>query len=353
MIEVKIKKKLGTFHTSLNFTLNSLRCVIFGASGSGKSSLLKMIAGFYNPDSGRIKINDKLFFSSDDNVSLPIQARNIGYLPQEYTLFPNMTVKENIEYGLKKRKLKDALGVENLAKQFNIQDCLDKYPNEISGGQKQRAALARALIVKPDILLLDEPFSALDRPIREELRELVADVATSFSIPVLFVTHDLEEAFIFGDEMVVIKGGDVVEYGKKDMIFKAPAFAETARLLDFSNIWEIKSIKENLVELKNGLSFICKTVNKSASFCCVKPEEIMILRTDRDISDKENKIELKIIKINQRGRYVNLAAETRNGILIYINIPPHILNKMSLEKGSRITVSVKSESIVFCKEFER
>ncbi len=350
MIEIAIEKRLGKFDLSVNFSVNKSKCVIFGSSGSGKSSLLKMIAGFYNPDYGSIKINDRIFFSSEKKINLSIQRRNVGYLPQEYTLFPNMTIKENIEYGIKKRKLKDKMGIENLAERFNIVNCLDRYPYEISGGQKQRAALARALIVKPDILLLDEPFSALDKPIREELRELVADVAKTFSIPVLFVTHDLEEAFVFGEEIVIIKDGRVVEFGDKEAVFENPRFVDTAQLVDFGNIWKIKGFFDNYIELENGLKLTCENIDKSAKYCCIKPENVMILRKDTDISDKENKIETVIEKINFRGRYINLVAKTDDGVLIYVNIPPHILGKMSLDEGKNIIISVKKESIVFCRE---
>ncbi len=330
--------------------MTKLRGVVFGASGSGKSSLLKMIAGFYNPDYGNIEMNGRLFFSSDNKISLSIQDRKIGYLPQEYTLFPNMTVRENIEYGIKKRKLGRETDIETLVRKFDIFNCLNKYPHEISGGQKQRAALARALMVKPNILLLDEPFSALDRPIREELRELVADVANSLSIPVLFVTHDLEEAFVFSEEIVVINDGRVIEFGDKKRVFEYPRFVETAALVDFGNIWKIKKISKGCVELENGLMLMCGNIDKDAKFCCIKPENVMILRSDLDVSDKENKIEATIEKINFRGRYINIICKTANGVLLHINIPPHILSKMSLREGKIITISLKKESIRLCRE---
>ncbi len=350
MVSVDINKKLGDFNISIKFLANRTRCVIFGESGSGKSSLLKMIAGFYNPDAGEIKVNSKLFFSSKKKISMPIQKRNVGYLPQEYTLFPNMTVRENIAYGVRKKRITDGPKLETVAEKFGISGCLERYPSEISGGQKQRAALARAIMVKPDILLLDEPFSALDRPIREELRELVIDIAETMHIPVLFVTHDLEEAFIFAGEIVIIKNGISLEYGDRDAIFNGPSFVETARLLGFSNIWKVKRIHNGAVELENGLFLKCNTPDKSASFCCIRPENIMILRRDRDISDKENRIDVTVERINFRGKYINLTSITKNGVRININIPPHILEKMSIKRHSSITVSLKQESIILCRE---
>lgn len=352
MIDIDIQKSFRAFNISLKFTTSKNRCVIFGPSGSGKSSLLKMISGFYNPDSGIIKIKNNIFFSYKEKINLPIQLRNVGYLPQEYTLFPNMKIDENIKYGLKKRKTQNPMDITELAEKFNILNCLTKYPDEISGGQKQRAALARALIVKPDILLLDEPFSALDKHIREELRELVADVADSLSIPVLFVTHDLEEAFVFGEDIVIIKDGKVVEFGDKDRIFGKPSFVESARLMDFGNIWKIETIHKGYIELENSMKLIATSNCKRAAFCCIKPENIMILRDDIDISDKENRIGVTIRKINFRGRYVKILTETENKVPIHINIPPHILPKMSLKEGKTVTISLKKDSIILCKEFD-
>ncbi len=351
MIDIDIQKSLGRFDLSLKFSIESNRCVIFGSSGSGKSSLLKMIAGFYPPDSGTMKIKDSLFFSQKNKVNLPIQSRKIGYLPQEYTLFPNMTIKENIEYGIKKRRIKNPMDIYTLLEKFKIADCLEKYPNQVSGGQKQRTALLRTIAVKPDILLLDEPFSALDKPTREELRELVADVSESFDIPVIFVTHDLEEAFVFGREIVVIKNGRVVEFGDNAKVFLQPAFVETARLFDFGNIWEIKECRGSHVFLRNGLKLEGSQNLNNAEFLCIKPENIMILRDDTDNSKKENKIHVTIEKINFRGRYINLFTKTDKDVSISINIPPHILEKMVVKKGKTVVVSIKKESMVFCKKF--
>lgn len=351
MIDIDIQKSLGRFNLSLKFSVESNRCVIFGQSGSGKSSLLKMIAGFYLPDAGFITVNKSIFFSSKDRVNLPIQARNVGYLPQEYTLFPNMTIKENIKYGLKKRK-KNSVEIGYLAEKFKIRDCLNKYPYQVSGGQKQRAALLRTIVVKPDILLLDEPFSALDRPIREELRELVAGVAESLGIPVIFVTHDLEEAFVFAKEIVVIKNGKVVEFGENNRVFLKPTFMETASLLDFGNIYEIEECRDDSVILKNGFRLMCSSKKIcNAEFLCIKPENIMILREDTDNSDKENRVKVTIEKINLRGRYINLVTKTDGGVFLSINIPPHILEKMSLKLEKSIIVSIKRESVVFCRRF--
>jgi len=344
VISLSIRKRLGAFQLDASFELSTNRCVIFGPSGSGKSSLLKMIAGFFDPDEGRIIINGKCYFDSKRSISLAIQKRNVGYLPQEYTLFPHMKVRQNIEYGLKKRKIREFLPVEDLVKRFGIDDCMDRYPSELSGGQRQRAALVRALVVKPDLLLLDEPFSALDKPIREELRTLVADVSETFDIPVLFVTHDPDEAFVFADQMVIIKDGIVLECDYKERVFNAPRFVETALLFNFFNIWHVKEATNGSVKLRNG--YVLKTNAASCDYVSVKPENVMILRPDADFRQKENVISVVVERLTWHNRYVSVSTRTDDGMKIRINVPEHVIGKMRIEEGVRLRVSLDRGSLI-------
>ncbi len=353
MIQLKVSKALKSLHLSFSFQANSNRIVLFGPSGSGKTLLLKMIAGFFDPDNGKITINDTSFFDAADNASLPIHQRNIGYLPQEYTLFPNMNVCENILYGLKARKLAlDKTHFQYLIERLGISNTLDSYPSQLSGGQQQRAALARSLMVSPDVLLLDEPFSALDSSIRESLRDLVIDIADEFDITTLFVTHDLEEAFIFGREIVLVNKGKVLEYGPKEQVYYRPNFAETASLLGFINIWPIASQKDNIVTTEFGTELSCRgKFDPSASFCCIRPENIMFLREDRPFKEaiKKNILPGVISSIHNRGHYMNVEMVTPEGMILSINIPEHAFNHMKLEKDKFCKVSLKEESIILCR----
>ena len=193
MLKVKITKSFK--HEKMNFSFKSEtnRLVLFGASGCGKSTLLKMIAGFVKTDNGLIDFNGNCLFSKEKNINIPIYKRNIGYLPQENTLFPNFSVKENILYGLKAQKLPFISSeFDNIIDRLRISHKLDSMPATLSGGQMQRIALARLLMIRPKLLLLDEPFSALDTPVKECLRELVMNLTSEVNIPIIFVTHDVK-----------------------------------------------------------------------------------------------------------------------------------------------------------------
>jgi molybdate transport system ATP-binding protein len=169
LIDIKIYKKTDYFTIDVDISFKRGILVIQGESGAGKTTLLDCIAGLRNPDKGRISIGNRLLYSSDENINIPVRERNIGYLFQNYALFPHMSVIENVLYGLKSRKIKDFAYAERIIDSFGIKHIRDKLPSYISGGEKQRTALARAIATKPSLLLLDEPFSALDQEKTKEI----------------------------------------------------------------------------------------------------------------------------------------------------------------------------------------
>lgn len=193
MLEVNIYKKLTEFDLDVSFQNDDICLGLMGASGSGKSMTLKCIAGIETPDRGRIVVNGHVLFDSEKKINVPIQKRNVGYMFQSYALFPNMNVYENIACGLKARKDKDVEEkVLKVMEQFHITELSSRYPKQLSGGQRQRVALARLMVYEPNVFLLDEPFSALDDDLKEELlRELKKQL--QISKPVIFVSHNKEE----------------------------------------------------------------------------------------------------------------------------------------------------------------
>ena len=210
MLEVQIYKKLAEFDLDVSFQVNDNILGLMGASGSGKSMTLKCIAGIETPDQGRIVLNDRVLFDSEKKINVPIQKRNVGYMFQSYALFPNMDVYENISVGLRARKVKDVdIVVRKVMKQFQISELDSRYPKQLSGGQRQRVALARLMAYEPDVLLLDEPFSALDEDLKEDLlRELKSEL--QISKPVVFVSHNKEEVNELCDFKYKIKQGEIV-----------------------------------------------------------------------------------------------------------------------------------------------
>ena len=210
MLEVQIYKKLAEFDLDVSFQVNDNILGLMGASGSGKSMTLKCIAGIETPDQGRIVLNDRVLFDSEKKINVPIQKRNVGYMFQSYALFPNMNVYENISVGLRARKVKDVdIVVQKVMQQFRIFELASRYPKQLSGGQRQRVALARLMAYEPDVLLLDEPFSALDEDLKKDLlQELKSEL--QISKPVVFVSHNKEEVNELCDFKYKIKLGEIV-----------------------------------------------------------------------------------------------------------------------------------------------
>ena len=210
MLEVQIYKKLAEFDLDVSFQVNDNILGLMGASGSGKSMTLKCIAGIETPDQGRIVLNGRVLFDSEKKINVPIQKRNVGYMFQSYALFPNMNVYENISVGLRARKVKDVdIVVQKVMQQFRIFELASRYPKQLSGGQRQRVALARLMAYEPDVLLLDEPFSALDEDLKEDLlQELKSEL--QISKPVIFVSHDKEEVNYLCDLNYKIKQGEII-----------------------------------------------------------------------------------------------------------------------------------------------
>lgn len=210
MLEVQIYKKLAEFDLDVSFQVDDNILGLMGASGSGKSMTLKCIAGIETPDQGRIVLNGRVLFDSEKKINVPIQKRNVGYMFQSYALFPNMNVYENISVGLRARKVKNVdIVVQKVMQQFRIFELASRYPKQLSGGQRQRVALARLMAYEPDVLLLDEPFSALDEDLKKDLlQELKSEL--QISKPVIFVSHDKEEVNYLCDLKYKIKQGEII-----------------------------------------------------------------------------------------------------------------------------------------------
>jgi molybdate transport system ATP-binding protein len=243
MIEARIRKAFPSGYDSAGFTLDvefqagAGVTVLFGPSGAGKTLTLDSIAGFVRPDEGRILLDDRLLFDGASGVCLPPQRRNCGYVFQNYALFPHMSLRKNLQFAVERRpRLDRHRRVNEMLERFRLTDVAGRRPHEVSGGQKQRCSIARALIGAPRILLLDEPARGLDPPLRTELYAALREVRADFGVPVLLVTHDLEEAFEIGDSMMIVREGRIVQTGSPRSILDQPANADVARLLGHFNL---------------------------------------------------------------------------------------------------------------------
>ena len=247
---VDIKKSLPGFNLNISFESDNHTLGLLGESGCGKSITLKCIAGLMKPDSGKIILNNKTLFDSEKEVNVPIQKRKIGFLFQNYALFPHMTVEENIAYAMKgySKTQKEKIINDNL-NMMKINNLRNKYPHQLSGGQQQRVALARALAVEPEALLLDEPFSALDNHLRSIMIKHMTETLSNYSGSALFVTHNLEEAYGLCENLVIISKGCNVSKGDKNEIFKNPSSIAAAKITGCKNLSKAKIISSNTIEL--------------------------------------------------------------------------------------------------------
>ena len=247
-ITVQIKKRLGDFNLDVEFQGQSNRIGILGASGCGKSMTLKSIAGIEKPEEGRIAVDGKVFFDSSASVNVRPQKRNIGYLFQNYALFPTMTVSENIKAGLKGTKEEKRKRAQEMMEKFQIVSLAGRLPGELSGGQQQRAALARILAYEPDVILLDEPFSALDMFLKDRLQKEMAEMLKDYQGIVIMVSHSRDEIYRFSKELLVMENGHSVIYGE-------------TKKTGCKNIAGIKKIDEYTVEVSDW-GILLHTENK-------------------------------------------------------------------------------------------
>ncbi len=278
LIDINIKKKLHNFDLEIAFSMNNGILAVIGESGSGKSMLLKSIAGIENIDAGYVNIDSKIFFDDKKNINIPVKDRRIGYLFQSYALFPHLTVIENIMLVIKsKNKIDKKNKAESLLKKFKILSLASKFPDKISGGEKQRVALARILATEPDILLLDEPFSALDTNLKWEIEYDLINFLKEYKKPTIFVTHDMNEALRVGEKILVLSKGKRVDFGLKNEILSSPNNLETAKFMGLKNFIKIKNNK-NLIKDFNISEKYSYMVLDSKKFSFDKLEENIKLK---------------------------------------------------------------------------
>ncbi|MHB8278297.1 MAG: sulfate/molybdate ABC transporter ATP-binding protein [Candidatus Humimicrobiaceae bacterium] len=237
MLEVKIKKTLPEFNIAVEFSVDNEILVILGPSGAGKTMTLKCIAGLIHPDEGFVKLNGKILFDSRTHINIPARQRKMGFLFQNYALFPHMTVNENIAFGIRhltRQKVNER--VSWLLEKMNIQGLGQRFPAQLSSGQQQRVALARALSHEPEVLLFDEPFSSLDTPRKERLELEILSLQSFYKGDILFITHDLIQGYKLASRIAIFESGRIVQCDTKHKVIESPANYTVARLTGVKNL---------------------------------------------------------------------------------------------------------------------
>ena len=297
-LDVNIRRKLEEYELHAKFSLEPGCTGILGASGSGKSMTLKSIAGIESPDEGYIAIKDKVFLDSEKKINLPPQKRKAGYLFQSYALFPNMTVEENIGAGLPSRTRGRKEKIREMLKRFHLEGLEKSYPAKLSGGQQQRVALARILAYEPELLLLDEPFSAMDTYLKEELQLELQEVLKEFNGISLLVTHDRDEAYRLCKYLMIMDRGEIIVQGRTKEVFENPRKYQAAKLTGCRNLSRAERIDDwTLHAVDWGIDLAtAEKVTERTAYVGIRAHDFIAVTEE---ADKENCMRVVEPKISE------------------------------------------------------
>ncbi len=356
MVSLDFRKRIGNFRLDIILDVGEEVMVLFGPSGAGKTSILSCLAGLLTPDEGRISVNGEVVFEARQGrilQDLPPQKRRVGYVFQDYALFPHMTVVQNVGYGLKGRR-DAAERVSAVLRTMRLDDMEGRYPHELSGGQQQRVAIARALVVQPRVLLLDEPFSALDTMVRDKLQHELGLLQQLWHLPIIYVTHSLADAFAMGDRIAVVNEGRVEQVGPKEEVLNSPHSRAVARFTGTRNIFEAQ-VAETTPETTTlhwqGRTLVAPPAvvpSGSEITFCIRPEQVMLLREGDD--RKENVLHGQIRNEISHGATISLFFKLEDsggeeGYDLEVSLPIHAYNRLHLDTKRRVSMSLKKEAI--------
>lgn len=357
-VEVRVRALLPAFTLDVSFALHPGITILFGASGAGKTTLLDCIAGLGAPDSGRVRISDRIVFDSEHGINIPARDRRIGYVFQDLALFPHLNVESNIAYGIRaihaqERRQRVTHALESL----EIASLRKRRPAQLSGGERQRVALARALVTEPSLLLLDEPLAALDLPVRMKIADDLRRWVQSLPIPVLYVTHNRDEVFMLGERLLVLERGALIAQGTPHEVLSAPRGETIAQLAGFENIFDaqVTSIHED-----RG-TMTCRVGSTRFDSACVELETPLVrtepgahLRVGISAGDillatsapvglsARNILPGRVISLSQRDAIVT--ARINCGVELSVHLTLSARDALALQPGNQVWVIVKTHS---------
>ncbi|CAN5449777.1 ABC transporter ATP-binding protein [soil metagenome] len=360
MLHVEIRKRLdaegrGTFTLDLNFDAPADGVtILFGPSGSGKTTTLRAVAGIITPDEGRITLGDQIFFDSTRRVNFPIQRRRVGFVFQDYALFPHFTAEQNVAFGLQDSggKTRSARAREWLA-QLRIEEAAGRYPRELSGGEQQRVAVARALASGPSVMLLDEPLAAVDAATRSKLLSEITALQQQARIPFLYVTHNHAEALRIGQHLILMHAGRVVQTGTPDEVFHRPANAQAAHIVGTENIFPGRIVAHReaegitLIDLGDGGCRVAATYNElppgAPVTVGVRAEDIIIARERVTQTSAHNVLSATIKRQFREAGRVELIAES-GGVDFKVSITAGTVETLNLAEGTSVYLLIKARA---------
>ena len=337
--------------------------VLFGPSGAGKSTLLRQIAGLERPDAGVIRFGDEVWCDTARQIWQPPQSRRIGLVFQDPTLFPHLTVRKNITYGIKVRPTSDPaprdrvrpgsdpdLAAAGIATMLGIGDLGNRYPRALSGGEAQRVALARALAPDPRFLLLDEPFASLDAPTRLRLRREVRALLQTTGTPAILVTHDRTEALAMGDTIAVLIGGRVRQVGAVSEVFNRPADADVAASLGIDAVvpGRVAGSSGGLIEVSVGDVILHVAEREPAAagaavYVCVRAEDVTLETGASGHASTRNHLAARVVSIASEGPIERVTLDC--GFALEALITRRSREELNLAPGAQVTAAIKATSL--------
>jgi molybdate transport system ATP-binding protein len=325
--------------------------VLFGASGSGKTTILRCLAGLEQPDAGSIRFGGEAWFDADKKINLPPRRRHLGFVPQDYALFPHLTVSGNIAYGLYQLPAAEqAARIAEAIRWLGLEGLETRYPRELSGGQQQRVALARAVVCRPRLLLLDEPLSALDGPTRQRLRGELREWLVRLAIPTLIVTHDRGEALAFGDQMVVMAEGRIQQTGRAAEVFNRPANLAVAHITGTDTVLPARVLKiesdivtvavgdVKLVSVAPGFPPIA-----TAAHVCIRADEVILVADALPQASARNRFSATVVALERDGPLVRVELDC--GFPLKALLTPQAALEMKLQPRSAVGVLIKAPQV--------
>jgi molybdate transport system ATP-binding protein len=366
-LEVQLRKRLPGFSLDVQWATGTGVAVLFGPSGAGKTLTLQCLAGLVRPDSGRIAVDGRVLFDSAAGIDVPPQQRQVGYVFQGYALFPHLSVLENVAFGLRHRPRAErrARAADVLAR-LGLGGLEQRFPRELSGGQRQRVALGRALAIDPAILLLDEPLSALDAPLRRALRDELRAILSDWRTAAVLVTHDFTEGYRLADRIVVYDGGRVIQAAPRAELLWQPASEQVARIIGVRNLLRGTVVKATpdriqlrwrgqLLEAVNSPTRSYLPAPDSPIAFYIRPEYVRLIRKDRGTPDVAHHMNLMRGRVTDEADFGTVwtlrlrldepGSPAQGDFDLEIEVPRLVYEILEIERDRRWDLSIHRGSI--------
>ncbi|MFB3816318.1 MAG: ABC transporter ATP-binding protein [Candidatus Methylomirabilales bacterium] len=349
MLECRFEERLDGFRLAAGLAAGPGVTALYGPSGAGKSLTLLCLAGLRRPASGHIRLNGRTLYDAQSGTWIPPHRRRIGLVPQDYALFPHLTVARNLAYGLAGRP-REEVGrrVADMLRLLRLEAHAERYPDALSGGQRQRVALGRGLVVQPDLLLLDEPFSALDQAERERVRGQVAELLAGFGGTTLLVTHSLEEAYLLAQQIAVMEGGRILQSGPRDEVVRRPRTRRVAEQVGACNILETTAAGGGLVAWGPQMLDPAQPLPAAGGrlLFCIRPEDVRLVWPERT-AGRANLLAGRLTGETDRGVdfLLEFRPDSRPDHAITVHCPAHLHALMKLHPGKPVAVALPPDKL--------